>query len=100
MKQMTAKPLSSYSSEWAPLQQTMVVSNGEVQTDRKRLEGSARTRTSESESGGDGAPMVPMKGGVFRFKVRGSEIEPIFYYPGEMERAVDVQYPFERHPQR
>jgi formylglycine-generating enzyme required for sulfatase activity len=76
MAAMTAKPLASYSNEWTVLQQSMV----EI----------APTRPAAEAPAG----MVKIPGGLFIFKVRGTEIE------GGVSPGVDVQYPWENSPRR
>ncbi len=75
MKAMTAAPLSSYSSEWKPINQKLV-------------EVAAATHPKDSEN------MIPIPGGPFLFKVEGIEIE------GSDDVGVDVQYPWEDSPRR
>lgn len=76
MKTMTARPLSSYSDEWQPLNQQMV--------------------TIPATAPAHKAPpgMVEITGGEFVFKVAGTEIE------GNDDVGTDVQYPWEQSPRR
>jgi iron(II)-dependent oxidoreductase len=76
MKQMTAKPLATYSHEWKPLQEQIV----EI------------ANTESASSAPDG--MIKISGGDFLFKVQGIEIE------GFNDVGVDVQYPWEDTPRR
>lgn len=76
MAQMTAKPLSSYSSEWTALPQKLV----EI----------APTQPARSTPPG----MVRVEGGDFDFRVEGIEIE------GTDDIGVDVQYPWENSARR
>jgi len=75
-REMTEKPLSSYSHEWHFLPQKMVETEA---TDRER---------------GSSEGMVRIPAGEFEFKVHGTEIE------GENWVGLDVQYPWEDSPQR
>jgi gamma-glutamyl hercynylcysteine S-oxide synthase len=76
MAQMTAKPLSSYSHEWASIPQTLV----EI----------AATEVAKSTPEG----MVRIEGGEYDFRVEGIEIE------GMDDVGVDVQYPWENSARR
>lgn len=71
MKEMTAKPLSSYSHEWKPLSQ-QIVEIASSEPARSAPEG-----------------MVRIPAADFLFKVEGIEIE------GSNDAGVDVQYPWE-----
>ncbi len=76
MKQLAARPLSSYSSEWQFLPQQMVLI----------------AKTSPAATAPDG--MVKVPAGDFTFKVDGIEIE------GFNDVGVDIQYPWEDAPRR
>jgi len=76
MKEMTAKPLASYSHEWTVLPQQIVPIAG----------------TKSPSASPDG--MVRISAGNFVFKVQGIEIE------GYDDIGVDVQYPWEDSPRR
>jgi iron(II)-dependent oxidoreductase len=76
MKEMSAKPLASYSHEWTVLPQQIVPI--------------AATKTPWQEPAG----MVKIPAGNFVFKVEGIEIE------GSNDIGVDVQYPWEDSPRR
>jgi iron(II)-dependent oxidoreductase len=76
MKQMTVKPLSSFSHEWEPLTQQIV----EIQPSKP------------SSSAPEG--MIRIEGADVLFKVEGIEIE------GGNDIGVDVQYPWEESPRR
>jgi formylglycine-generating enzyme required for sulfatase activity len=76
MKTMTAKPLQSFSHEWAFLPQ--------------QITPIAATKPPS----GTPENMVKITGGNFRFKVEGIEIE------GFDDVGVDVQYPWEGSPRR
>ncbi|MBV8820670.1 MAG: formylglycine-generating enzyme family protein [Acidobacteriaceae bacterium] len=76
MQEMTAKPLSSYSSEWRTLPQKMVDSEA------------TRPSAASPES------MARIEGGDYVFRVEGIEIE------GFNDIGVDVQYPWEDTPRR
>lgn len=76
MKEMTAKPLSSFSHEWQMTKQTPV----EIPP------------TQPAASAPEG--MVRIEGTDFRFIVQGIEIE------GNNDIGVDVQYPWEDSPRR
>ena len=76
MKQMTTKPLSSFSHAWEPLPQQMV----EIPPSKK----------SRSTPGG----MIRIEASNFLFKVAGIEIE------GLDDVGVDVQYPWEDNARR
>jgi gamma-glutamyl hercynylcysteine S-oxide synthase len=76
MKQMSAKPLREYSSEWKPLPQHL------VDIPPAKISGAVP----------DG--MVKIPGATFDFHVSGVEIE------GENDEGVDVQYPWENSPRR
>ena len=76
MKEMSAKPLASYSHEWTVLPQQIVPI--------------AATKTPSQEPAG----MVKIPAGNFVFKVEGIEIE------GSNDIGVDVQYPWEDSPRR
>jgi iron(II)-dependent oxidoreductase len=76
MKTMTAKPLQSFSHEWAFLPQ--------------QITPIAATKPPS----GTPENMVKIPGGNFRFKVEGIEIE------GFDDVGVDVQYPWEDSPRR
>jgi formylglycine-generating enzyme required for sulfatase activity len=71
MKQMTARRLASYTSEWKALPQELV----------------ATDKTKPQSSAPEG--MVRIPGGTYRFQVSGIEIE------GFNDIGVDVQYPWE-----
>ena len=77
MRGMTAKPLASYSRDWAVLQQQIVPMAG------------TKPPSSASPTG-----MVRIPAGSFVFKVQGVEIE------GSDDIGVDVQYPWEDSPRR
>jgi formylglycine-generating enzyme required for sulfatase activity len=76
MAALTAKPLSSYSSEPAILHQTLVPI-------------APTTPVTEAPDG-----MIKIPGGSFVFRVQGVEIE------GSASNMVDVQYPWEDTPRR
>jgi gamma-glutamyl hercynylcysteine S-oxide synthase len=76
MKQLTAKPLSSFSHEWVPLAQKLV----EI------------PETAKVSSAPEG--MIRIDGGDFLFRIEGIEIE------GSNDVGVDVQYPWEDSPRR
>jgi len=76
MKELTAKPLASYSHEWAVLQQKIVPV--------------APTKVSTQAPEG----MVKIPAGDFLFKIRGIMVE------GFNDIGVDVQYPWEDSPRR
>ena len=76
MKEMTAKPLSSYSDQWNPSLQHLV-------------EIPASTPSTSAPEG-----MVRIDGGDYLFRVQGIEIE------GLDDMGVDVQYPWEDSPRR
>ena len=76
MKEMSAKPLASYSHEWTVLPQQIVPI--------------AATKPPSQEPAG----MVKIPAGNFVFKVEGIEIE------GSNDIGVDVQYPWEDSPRR
>jgi iron(II)-dependent oxidoreductase len=76
MKEMTAKPLASYSHEWKALNQQIV----------------PVAPTPPPTSTPDGMTRIPA--GDFLFKVQGIEIE------GSNDSGVDVQYPWEDSPRR
>ena len=76
MKQLTAKPLREYSTEWKKLPQQVEPIESTVQLARAP----------------DG--MVKVPGGSFEFRVSGVEIE------GDRDDGVDVQYPWEPSPRR
>ncbi len=76
MKELTAKPLSSFSHEWQPTPQQLVPI--------------APTRPAASAPDG----MIRIDGAEFLFKVQGIEIE------GDNDIGVDVQYPWEDSPRR
>ncbi len=76
MKEMTQRPLSSYSHEWQFLPQHMVAI--------------AQTAPASSAPAG----MIRIAGGRYVFKVQGIEIE------GFNDVGVDVQYPWENSPRR
>jgi iron(II)-dependent oxidoreductase len=76
MKEMSAKPLASYSHEWTVLSQQIVPI--------------AATKPPSQEPAG----MVKIPAGNFVFKVEGIEIE------GSNDIGVDVQYPWEDSPRR
>lgn len=76
MKLMTAKPISSFSSEWKVLSQQIVAIPA--------------TRAAAPAPPG----MVKIPGGQFDFRVHGIEIE------GGNDAGVDVQYPWENAPRR
>ena len=76
MKEMTAKPLASYSHEWKVLPQQIVPI--------------AATKLPASSPAG----MIKIPAGEFLFKVQGIEIE------GSNDSGVDVQYPGEDSPRR
>lgn len=80
MKEMTVKPLASYSNEWTVLPQHIVPI-----TDTKR---------SSEHSSAAPPGMVKIPAGNFVFKVQGIEIE------GSDDIGVDVQYPWEDSPRR
>jgi len=76
MKELTAKPLASYSHEWVVLPQQVVPI--------------AATKPPSATPAG----MVKIPAGDFVFKVQGIEIE------GSNDAGVDVQYPWEDSPRR
>ena len=76
MKEMTARPLSSYSSQWKPLAQQLV----------------DIPKTEAASAAPEG--MVKIPAADFLFKVEGIEIE------GFNDAGVDVQYPWEDTPRR
>jgi formylglycine-generating enzyme required for sulfatase activity len=76
MKEMTAKPLSSYSDQWNPSLQHLV-------------EIPASTPSTSAPEG-----MIRIDGGDYLFRVQGIEIE------GLDDMGVDVQYPWEDSPRR
>jgi iron(II)-dependent oxidoreductase len=76
MRQLTARPLSSYSHDWKPLLQRIV----EI------------PKTSPANQTPEGMVLIP--GGEFEFRVSGIEIE------GHNDVGVDVQYPWEDAPRR
>lgn len=76
MKQLSARPLSSYSTEWTFAPQKMVPSE----------------KTSPASTAPDG--MIRIPAGDFIFKVDGIELE------GFNDVGVDVQYPWEDSPRR
>jgi len=76
MKEMSAKPLASYSHEWRVLPQQIVPI--------------AATKPPTSSPAG----MMKIPAGEFLFKVQGIEIE------GSNDIGVDVQYPWEDSPRR
>ena len=76
MKQLSARPLSSYSAEWTFAPQKMVSSE--------------KTRAASTAPDG----MVRVPAGEFTFKVDGIELE------GFNDVGVDVQYPWEESPRR
>ena len=76
MKEMSAKPLASYSHEWKVLPQQIVPI--------------AATKLPASSPAG----MIKIPAGEFLFKVQGIEIE------GSNDSGVDVQYPGEDSPRR
>lgn len=76
MKNLTARPLSSFSHEWKVLPQELV----------------PITPTKPAATAPDG--MIKIPGGDFIFQVRGIEIE------GTGAIGVDVQYPWEDSPRR
>src|SRR6516225_4440586 len=76
MKQLSAKPLADYPSEWKVLRQEIVPIKG----------------TAPAKSAPTG--MVEIPDGEFDFRVQGIEIE------GFNDVGVDVQYPWEDAPRR
>jgi gamma-glutamyl hercynylcysteine S-oxide synthase len=76
MKQLTAKPLDSFSHEWMPLKQSLV-----------DVPETPKARSAP-------AGMIRIDGGNFLFSVEGIEIE------GFNDIGVDVQYPWEDSPRR
>jgi iron(II)-dependent oxidoreductase len=76
MSAMTALPLASFNATWTYLPQTLVAM--------------APTTLYTAPPAG----MVPIPAGQFAFVVNGVEIE------GDDAHGVDVQYPWESHPQR
>jgi iron(II)-dependent oxidoreductase len=76
MKSLTATPLSTYSTEWKTLPQTIVAIEA--------------TKAAVAVPRG----MVKIPGGAFIFKVEGIEIEGVDWI------GVDVQYPWEDMPRR
>jgi len=76
MKQMTAKPLSSYSHQWSVLPQTIVAIPATKPAPEHPEE------------------MINIPAGDFDFRVQGIEIE------GNDDVGVDVQYPWEDSPRR
>lgn len=76
MKDMTAKPLSSYFHDWIPLTQHLV-------------EIPPTTPATTVPRG-----MIRIEGGDYLFRVKGIEIE------GSENAGVDVQYPWENSPRR
>jgi|HubBroStandDraft_6_1064221.scaffolds.fasta_scaffold00025_18 iron(II)-dependent oxidoreductase len=86
MKEMTAKPLASYSHEWTVLPQQIVPIAA-----AKPPSGSSSASSSSDPSG-----MVKIPAGNFVFKVQGIEIEGF----SDIDIGVDVQYPWEDSPRR
>jgi len=84
MKEMTAKPLGSYSHEWTVLPQQIVPIAATK----------AHAASSQEPSLAPQAGMVKIPAGDFLFKVQGIEIE------GSDDLGVDVQYPWENSPRR
>jgi len=76
MKEMTAKPLASYSHEWKSLPQQIV------------------PIAATKPPSGSPVDMIKIPAGVFLFKVQGIEIE------GSNDAGVDVQYSWEDSPRR
>jgi formylglycine-generating enzyme required for sulfatase activity len=76
MKQLTVKPLDSFSHEWMPLTQSLV-----------DIPETPKARSAP-------AGMIRIDGGNFLFTVEGIEIE------GFNDIGVDVQYPWEDSPRR
>jgi iron(II)-dependent oxidoreductase len=80
MKEMTAKPLASYSHEWSVLPQQIVPI--------------AATKPPSAASSVPLTGMIKIPAANFVFKVQGIEIE------GSDDIGVDVQYPWESSPRR
>ena len=76
MKQITARPLREYSSQWKPLPQRLV----EIAPVKSRLP--------------QPAGMIRIPAANYDFRVSGVEIE------GANDEGVDVQYPWENSPRR
>jgi iron(II)-dependent oxidoreductase len=76
MKELTAKPLSSFSHQWEPIKQQLI----EIPA------------TKPAASAPDG--MIRIEAANYLFKVEGIEIE------GSNDVGVDVQYPWEDTPRR
>jgi iron(II)-dependent oxidoreductase len=88
MKEMTAKPLASFSHEWTVLPQQIVPMAG------TKLPAAPSSASSLAPSLAPQAGMVKIPAGNFVFKVQGIEIE------GSNDTGVDVQYPWEDSPRR
>ena len=80
MAEMTEYPLSSYNDDWTPLNQTVETSLADKNV---------------TASGGGVEDVVMVEGGIFNFFVIGNCIEG-----DRLPTAVDVQFPWESHPQR
>ena len=80
MAEMTENPLSSYNDDWVPLTQTLETNLAD---------------DGMTVSGGLLEDLVFVEGGIFNFFVIGNCIEG-----DRLPTAVDVQFPWESHPQR
>lgn len=79
----TQAPLSAFDPTWRPLQQTHIVP-GLV--------------TGCGGEGCEGPPMVLLGWSLYNFSCSSNQIEP--FDDATLARAVDVQMPWEPHPQR
>merc|ERR1719400_2803548 len=80
MAEMTKNPLSSYNDDWVPLTQTLETNLAD---------------DTLAASGGLWEDLLFVEGGIFNFFVIGNCIEG-----DRLPTAVDVQFPWESHPQR